>query len=546
MKRTDFSISGALSPEGMGGPRARKGFDFQDNWLCTSVAEWLNLDSFDSFMHEGADDIDVFRKLDSRTTNVHRYQIKDHKLSRAQFCELLGSFNRAHSAHQGDWSQFEIVSPACANSLLTFNQVIERVRGICISGYDKNSSYYTTTFREFEGYLRKLKINAEPDFVLRYIWTDFFAGWAQNDNRVLTLTRGLLQALGILHEHSEEAAERLFVAVRKNRGRRVYKDDLLNTLGTFFPFKSLDNEQKSNVADIRVEFSPVQTVTFGGTAKPLSCSIDIFPEGSTLIRSSPELVGLIDCGPSCAAPVLRHLMMHQARELTFVAISHWHFDHWGGLTSILSTFDRIRAVFLPPDDPPNNRASRVLMARLSYLARTTATRISKLSNAAHYTIFNEGYRDPSGIKVNAFVPRKHYDSVSRYNPNDICAVFQVTVGNQSFLVPGDASLRAWDSILSIAATSGIDLISAGMILPHSGSEGSMSRELFSRLLKSDKSVAVLNSNLNHRFRLPSRDVLSLVAEHGAHLSVCERRLVSLTLTSDGVMMQSGAALQSDE
>src|SRR5262245_15245667 len=95
MKRTNPKRQTSLfAPRERGGVIAGLGFNFQDAYIVTVLPQWLADPAFSSFIKEGFDDIDVMFTSGSGTSTRH-YQLKDHRVSLAEFRKVVGDFATA-------------------------------------------------------------------------------------------------------------------------------------------------------------------------------------------------------------------------------------------------------------------------------------------------------------------------------------------------------------------------------------------------------------------------------------------------------------------
>jgi|GEM_PF-1276697 len=278
-----------------------------------------------------------------------------------------------------------------------------------------------------------------------------------------------------------------------------------------------------------------------GEKQPLldtECAITIFQEATILEYGGK--VGIIDCGRNSQDEVTDWLKSNEVRELAFIAISHIHIDHYGGFARILEETARVGTIFLPP---VINQYSLITKASQFKAPPAFALLLGKIQNLddkeTRFYFFSTRYwqlsmgKSKSGhpIQLEICFP---YEGLKRfasrwkmYDHNSICPVFRISIGQSSFLLPGDATQSVWEELI---AYNGEKIRSNGILLPHNGNFRSISKKILDKVLHKGAFPAVFQPAKKWNF--PQPETFTLILKKGGILINVERRPAHIRLTAE--------------
>lgn len=538
---------GGLSSESTGGEDARRGFRYQDLWLLARVSELLEDNHFHAFRNEGADDAEIWFRDDDDESSVitHRYQLKDTTVGKPLLIELLEDFHHAHTRYGGQWASFNVVSSRCSRELEGVARVLQRLRQDKIA-YGADSAYYFDTHAEAVKRLTGLGVNTDIAFLRDYVTLELNHSEANSFERTVKYAGVLLSDHGVPKDQRENACDALLSLISHKDGEVVKRSliiDRLSSVGVPVETPSVAESVESVSPVVAAEPTPV-TLERVSTANAF-CRVQIVPGGAVIVELPGERYGIIDCGHQASRAVLSYLQFRSVTELEFVAVSHWHADHYFGFPDILSTYsDRIRHALIPdvslllPRHGDMSRGSaravEVVMA-LERMAKSGSALLHVTSGGSRRFEFAEFGHDTESIALTSIAPRyvaHHLRDERMINQNDYCAIFSLDVGPRRFLATGDAELKAWNQIFEYTSDANGDLKSDALILPHHGSRNAMTADVLSRLVKEKEFIAIVEPN--RRFRLPHDETLNAVRALGGRIVVCDNEPVSLTIEPDGI------------
>lgn len=156
---------------------------------------------------------------------------------------------------------------------------------------------------------------------------------------------------------------------------------------------------------------------------------DIGQGDSALIRFPDGKTMLVDGGQTSAGEMLlERLESLGIQELDWVAASHPHSDHIGGLIAVVKRL-KVREVW----DTGFPYESPVLEDYLK------ALQSAKESHGTHLKIVGAGYKaEPSpGCVIEVYAPRKPYLRGTSSDANNNSMLFRLRYGKASFLFTGD-------------------------------------------------------------------------------------------------------------
>ncbi len=266
--------------------------------------------------------------------------------------------------------------------------------------------------------------------------------------------------------------------------------------------------------------------------------------------------GIIDCDRRAVPRVLGYLKFRAIKELSFVAISHWHSDAYSGFLKILSAVDKVKYAFIP--DPGLLRANvgvdkwhreaSMSTKLLSELERRHASKDLSLYNSSGgmnnypFAIFDE-IKDSVSISTIAPMslseldcqPIKEYPHRGRrINQNRYCTVFQIKVGEHRFLITSDTEIKAWEEIFQYAKESEFEIRSDGITLPHYGSRYGLSQDVLKQITKGDEFYAVVERN--RRFKLPDPKILEMVRNSKGKVEVYDDDSITVIMNLEGLSL----------
>jgi len=214
-----------------------------------------------------------------------------------------------------------------------------------------------------------------------------------------------------------------------------------------------------------------------------------FPGGSRmLIDGGGFAKASFDVGKGVLAPFL---YKERIGHLETVVLSHPHPDHLLGLIFIMNHFG-VRQVW-ETDAPVDKDA----FPQWEKTIRSQRIHVSRISNNVPEIITH-------GVSIKILwppdSPADDIENLSYDQENDFSAVFKITYGHIRFLIPGDISANIEKKLI----TSGIDLKSDVLIVPHHGSVHSSSPEFIQAV---GCRYAVVSAGKSNIFKHPHPAVL---------------------------------------
>lgn len=279
------------------------------------------------------------------------------------------------------------------------------------------------------------------------------------------------------------------------------------------------------------------------------CGVDVY-EDSCVVHFAGSQCGIIDCGMQSRSQIMQWFESRHIDHLSFLAVSHLHLDHFGGLSAIMSRIATIDVLLIPPmalvhaaiyrqsrrDEPSGSFGAISSLLKEIRRFQDGGTRVVQLSQTADS--LKLGTSDSGEeIRLDVFVPinnlQRLINSISSgmpYDPNSACAVFAIRFGLTSFLIPGDVNLSAWSEL--IQAHSEMPLASDGLVMPHNGSISSISPDILKRLVKGPGFSAIIQPLL--RYGLPKDQVLDWVRQQGGSIVRVGARPAHVRFRSTGI------------
>jgi beta-lactamase superfamily II metal-dependent hydrolase len=241
--------------------------------------------------------------------------------------------------------------------------------------------------------------------------------------------------------------------------------------------------------------------------------INVGQGDSLLLRCGGQTM-LIDAGPNAVADdLVDYLTQLNVTELTYLAATHPHEDHIGGLDAVIDAFDCTSGQLLTSG------------------AETTTRTYEDVLDAAQrkgldITVPRRGDRFAlGGAAVTVLGPVAEYDDL-----NDMSLVFHVEHGEVSFLLCADMEQGAEADLLAAGTLPRCDVLKAG----HHGSSTSTSQEL---LDAAQPKYALISCGEGNSYGHPHEETLSRLAVAGATIYRTDRNGTVLIQT-DGASVKS--------
>ena len=245
-----------------------------------------------------------------------------------------------------------------------------------------------------------------------------------------------------------------------------------------------------------------------------------FGQGDAILVTTPSGFRVLIDGGDGKGPfvqdqaervIIPYLRRAGIERLDAVVLTHPHFDHLGGLVTILG--NRRIAV------------GEVLDAGSRYPSDTYIGFLRAIRDWEEIAYRRPRPGDPlnwgEGVEVRVLGPLEEYD-----NPNNSSLVIKLTFGEVSFLFTGDAELQAEEAMIR---KWGFGLRSTVLKAGHHGSDTS-STESFLRYVR--PRIAVVPVGEGNRFGHPSAEVIERLERMGAEVYRTDLN-GTVTITTDG-------------
>ncbi len=241
----------------------------------------------------------------------------------------------------------------------------------------------------------------------------------------------------------------------------------------------------------------------------------VFPDGETMLIDAGGFPGMgrmvrkpqLDVGEDVVSP---YLWSRRIRRLDYAVLTHGHSDHMGGLPSVLDNF-RPRALWIGAE--PETAEWRIVRQH----AAMDKVRILALNRTfSPVTI--------GGARVRVLAPSKDYVPGEAPHNND-SLVLEVTYGQRSILLTGDAERPIEDDMLADGELHRVTLLKVG----HHGSKTSSSEEFLSQV---NPKFALISDGYKNQFHHPNPEVLERLAQHHVQVFRTDQRGL-ITFRTDG-------------
>jgi hypothetical protein len=535
MKAAARSSESLLAPTALGGVLARKGMRFQDLWLLQRLAVWAIDPLFRGCMNEGREDVDSFQFVDEKRKvfDVQRFQLKDRYVTKQLLAEVLSGFEAQHNERakhkEKPISLFHVVAPTQHQDVWPLPDLINRVHQSRVA-YGPESIEYSESLEDFARRLRNLGVDTDAGFVSERVRLDFRAGWAEANDHYWQMIRGLLLALGVTPSRAQDAANQLLVMVTGLIGQLITRELIIDSMKAFIEPPTAEPRPR------RRRSAPESSQkTTRQTPSESHCSISYFPDESILLQFPDGTRGLIDCGPTAIRHIVPYLSARSVDRLSFLAISHWHHTHYGGVPALLNAVSRIDHVWLTMQADPKSAIAKRLQDQKRGLGHSAELVVRQLldrtrveESAVHFGTGLEWIYRPhdeaNADFVCAFEPLPEEYHLSRGDDfNNLSATFLVRVAGQSLLLGGHAFVKRWERVLQTAHKANIAFNADGFLLPHYASRRSLTPELVKALLNPRGSVALLPVSELMSLRFPNitdRRMLDHIRAAGGRIVMC--------------------------
>ena len=253
----------------------------------------------------------------------------------------------------------------------------------------------------------------------------------------------------------------------------------------------------------------------------------VFPDGRVLLMDGGGITTFrggqpprLDIGEDVVAP---YLWSRSIRRIDFVALSHAHQDHIGGLTAILDGFDVGELWTGATQESP---AWNALRAK----ARARGVPVKPLRRG--------DMRNIGGASVEVLAPSPDYAAGAQPRNNDSLAL-RLAYGRRSFLLTGDIEKQVEKELSAGGGFSHADVLKVA----HHGSRTSSTREMLDAVRPV---FAVVSAGYENSYGHPHRDILNRIWDHGAYVLRTDV-LGLISIETDGQRMEvrtnawSGAA-----
>ncbi len=179
-------VGSLVSPAGMGGIVAGKGFDFQTRYVVCHLPLWLQDKEFHQIFSEGAGDIDIRYLQDGPSARKH-IQIKDHEVSPAEFKDVVETFRGFDASMPGVYQGFGLACPALSAQLRPIESGLGRLRG-ATPFYDDTSSALSATKADVDDRMRKHGLSDDQiQFIHDKVALEVGHGDLSHDDRAVEL-----------------------------------------------------------------------------------------------------------------------------------------------------------------------------------------------------------------------------------------------------------------------------------------------------------------------------------------------------------------------
>jgi beta-lactamase superfamily II metal-dependent hydrolase len=541
-----------ITQDAMGGPYSVKGFEFQDRWARVYCLKALDTKAqeapaererdFNGLRMEGVDDVTVHWLIGSaKKTDATEYiQAKLH-MDVSLLNKVLKNCVERHRAASSPPS-FRIVAGSCVPNLRTLSDLMTRVRNAREPRGEKSQEYQESR-SDLDSRLKRAKIKVDVDFLLRSVTLELNKASLLDTTEYHELLRAQLSNHFVSGKKLEEAIRRLEELIASCRaGIFVWAKDVENLLSSFQePLEPVSRSAWQKAA--RVTSSRPSTTIVSSSIRG-QLEVSLFPGEASLIELPDGRFGLIDCDRTATEELLHHLARRNKRTFAFIAVTHWHHDHYSGLPGILEYADEIETIYLPPRSTEQLSASGQQVLRMIHSRSASGGVKLRCLNGLEDVCRIEGPGDQTWARITASGPSASYLQVvtrkARFlDPNGMSSIFRIAVGDTAVLIAGDATVPRWDDALSQWEKRGEPINGDALVLPHNGSKHSNTQDLLLRITKPHGFLAAIFPN--KMFKLPHAEVLETVRRVGGQLLVLSDKPIHFVVSDKGLFQQVAGA-----
>jgi beta-lactamase superfamily II metal-dependent hydrolase len=251
--------------------------------------------------------------------------------------------------------------------------------------------------------------------------------------------------------------------------------------------------------------------------------LDVGQGDSILIQFPDDRAMLIDAGPDeSGAPVVSYLKQQGVKRIDYLAATHPHADHIGGMAAVIREFD-IGRVYMPKITHNTKLFEDLLLSVKKKGLKITPAR-------AGLNIMEQ-----DGLYASFLAPcGSGYERLNNYS-----AVVKIQYGSTSFILTGDAEEQSEKEMLAGGANLRADVLKVG----HHGSSSSTT----AAFLKSvSPGYAVISAGAGNQYGHPHQETLNKLTGAGVKIYRTDSDGTVIFL-SDGqalTVKTSGGAVQS--
>ncbi len=206
------------------------------------------------------------------------------------------------------------------------------------------------------------------------------------------------------------------------------------------------------------------------------CTIVKTPEGNSILIDGGGIEGSdYDVGGKVVMP---YLLKNGIKSLDCAVVSHYHYDHYGGIASLLEKME-VKTLVMPDTINLDDFEVRDM---LSDLAEKNGTKV-------YYFSRGDSYKTPDGVEIQTLSPVKD----RWYSQNNQSLVMKLTYRDISFLFTGDLESDAERAILSG------ELQSTVLKVGHHGSSTSSGEQFLKTV---NPAVAVISAGKDNSYGHP--------------------------------------------
>ena len=225
--------------------------------------------------------------------------------------------------------------------------------------------------------------------------------------------------------------------------------------------------------------------------------IDVGQGDSTLIISGDRTV-LIDTGDKEGGQKVRsYLISQKVDHIDYLLVTHPHSDHSGGVETVLGSFET--GTVLVPHFSEAGKTEDDLYAWRE-LKKDVAEADITMTEVLPGMEFDLGISE-----LSVLAPSCDYEEINNYS-----VVTELTHGNNTFLLTGDAETESEADMLKNGVLEDIDVLKAG----HHGSSTSTGSE-FLEIVKPE--YAVISCGAGNSYNHPSGSVMKRLGEYGVRV-----------------------------